>query len=97
MGQVEFLKKQRCYVLFTNSLQLYTSLNLNYIHIYWTNLIKRLVFIKKIVTIVGKSVVVVNGAYREHKATLLELREKKFCCTIKLDSVCIIPYNNILK
>ena len=35
----------------------------------------------------GKRVLVVNGAYRGKDACLLSLNEKKFCCSVRLESV----------
>lgn len=38
----------------------------------------------------GKSVMLVNGAYRGESAILESINEKKFSCTVSLNSVCII-------
>ena len=37
--------------------------------------------------IAGKTVLVVNGAYRGSEATLMVLDEKHFCCSIQLSQV----------
>ena len=35
----------------------------------------------------GKRVLVVNGAYRGSEASLTEIDEKRFCCSIKIETV----------
>ena len=38
-------------------------------------------------SLAGKRVLVVNGAYRGSEASLTEIDEKQFCCSIKIETV----------
>lgn len=51
-----------------------------------------MVIIIKAFCFAGKNVMLVNGAYRGQTATLESIKEKKFSCTVSLNTVRNIPY-----
>ncbi|XP_052778994.1 DNA/RNA-binding protein KIN17-like [Mya arenaria] len=60
--------------------------------------------LETVIPALGKTVLLVNGAYRSQTATLEEINEKKFCCTVSLNSGPLkgrvlekVPYEDLCK